>query len=302
MTRILPLLVAVTLIAGITPVAARMATAEIEPMLIPLARFGTAGMLLALTARGLGLWKPVERRHWPMLAALGFLCVPVNQFGYLIGIKRANASHAGVAYALVPVLVFWISVLLGRAKLRARLGLASLLAFAGAALVSLATGGAADAPQLAPSMLVGDCLLLTAATSWSLFVVLSQPLVSELGAVFTLCLVFLLGTLWHVPVAIVGTVWPGSGFDLQTVTWRGWAGLAFLTLITAYVNYLLWYVVTSRYDLTRSAVVTNAHFIVTVLLEAALYRTSVGINAIIGSALLLSGIVLATRQPRVHQG
>ena len=296
MARIAILLLSVTLIAGLTPVAARMATAEIPPLLIPLVRFGTAGLLLAITAKWLRLWRPVARRHWPMLAALGFLCVPINQLGYLVGIKKANASHAGIAYALAPVLVFWISVALRRASLSWRLGIASVLAFAGATLVDLATSGPKPiAGRLPQTMLVGDALLLSAVLSWSLFVVLSQPLVKELGAVTTLCLVFLVGTLWHIPVAAVDWMWLQKDFSISAITWQGWAGLAYLTFITAYLNYLLWYVVTARYDLTRSAVVTNAHFLVTVALEAVLFDQGVGKIAIVGSALLLSGIVLATR-------
>ncbi len=299
MARIAILLLSVTLIAGLTPVAARMATAEIPPMLIPLVRFGTAGVLLAITSKWLGMWRPVPRRHWPMLAALGFLCVPINQLGYLVGIKKANASHAGIAYALAPVLVFWISVVLRRASMSWRLAIASLLAFAGATLVDLATSGANQNVGEPPrSMLVGDALLFSAVLSWSLFVVLSQPLVKELGAVTTLCLVFLLGTLWHIPVAAADWLWFSKDFSVAAITWQGWAGLAYLTFITAYLNYLLWYVVTARYDLTRSAVVTNAHFLITVALEAVLFHQRVGKIAVAGSALLLSGIVLATRKPR----
>jgi|CXWL01.1.fsa_nt_gi drug/metabolite transporter (DMT)-like permease len=303
MSRIAFLLLAVTLIAGVTPVAARMATAEIPPLLIPLARFGTAGLLLAVTAKWLGLWRAVPRRHWPMLAALGFLCVPVNQLGYLVGIKNANASHAGIAYALAPVLVFWISVALRQASPSRRLGIASLLAFVGAALADLATSGASQNVGEPPrSMVAGDALLLSAVLSWSLFAVFSQPLVKELGAVTTLCLVFLLGTLWHIPVALVDWFWFRSDFSITAITWEGWAGLAYLTFITAYLNYLLWYVVTARYDLTRSAVVTNAHFLVTVALEAVLFEQHVGSMAILGSALLLGGIVLATRTKQGGSG
>lgn len=292
------LLILVTLIAGVTPVAARFAIAEIPPLFIPLVRYCTAGVLLAITAKALRLWRPVPRRHCSMLVALGFLCVPVNQLGYLVGIEKANASHAGIAYALVPVLVFWISVLLRRAPLGWRLGIASLLAFAGAALVDMATAtphNQTSSPS--QSMLLGDLLLLSAALSWSLFVVLSQPLVKELGAVTTLCIVFLLGTLWHIPVAIVDWVWLNNHVALSAISWKGWTGLAYLTFITAYLNYLLWYIVTSRYDITRSAVVTNAHFLVSVGLEAVLFHQPVGPLALVGSALLMTGIVLATREP-----
>jgi len=300
MGRVYGLLLMVTVIAGMTPVAALWATRELPPLSIPLVRFGTAGALLAVTVRLLRLGRPIPRKHWPMLIALGFLCVPVNQVGFLIGIKKANASHAGIAYALAPVLVYWISILLRRSTLTIRLTLASVLAFAGAATVDLATAvPAADGVSASTSFVVGDVLLLSAAVSWSMFVVLSQPLVRELGAVLTLSWVFLLGTVWQVPLVLSDWQWfELAAFDPSQVSWRGWAGLAFITLVTAYVNYLLWYLVVARFDVTRSTVITNAHFLVTVLVESALFDRRISAWVFVGSGILLAGIVLATRQPK----
>ncbi|MDO8629741.1 MAG: EamA family transporter, partial [Phycisphaerales bacterium] len=85
-----------------------------------------------------------------------------------------------------------------------------------------------------------------------------------------------------------------AAFDVSRVTWQGWTGLAFITLVTAYLNYLLWYIVTARFDVTRSAVVTNAHFLVTVFVEAAFFGQRLNAWVFAGSAVLLSGIVLAT--------
>ena len=296
MRNVYLLLAATTLIAGLTPIAARMATAELPPLTLAFFRFGAAGVLLILTARALGLRWSITPPNRKLVIGLGVLCVPINQFGFLVGIKLANASHAGIAYALVPVLVYWISLLLGRTPFTLRMGLASAIAFAGAVVVDLSTGQVASQPaRFGLSVFVGDVLLLSAALSWSLFVVLSQPLVKELGAVQTLTSVFLIGTLWQIPLVAADALWFDlSTFELSGVTWRGWVGLAFITLITAYLNYLLWYLVTARYDVTRSSVVTNTHFLITVIIEAAWFQQRLSGWVAVGSALLLLGIVLAT--------
>lgn len=299
MRNVYLLLAATTLIAGLTPIAARMATAELPPLTLAFFRFGAAGVLLVLTAKALGLrWSitPANRR---LIIGLGVLCVPVNQFGFLVGIKLANASHAAIAYALVPLLVYWISLFLGRTTFTLRMGLASAVAFAGAAVVDLSTTQAVSQPaQFGLGVFVGDLLLLLAALSWSLFAVLSQPLVKELGAVQTLTSVFLIGTLWQVPLVAADALWFDlSTFQLSGVTWRGWAGFAFITLVTAYLNYLLWYLVTARYDVTRSSVVTNTHFLITVIIEASWFHQQLSGWVAVGSALLLLGIVLATARP-----
>ncbi len=300
MWRVYLLLAATTFIAGLTPIAARMATAELPPLTLAFLRFGSAGVLLLLTAKALGLRWSIPPAHRRLIIGLGVLCVPINQFGFLVGIKLAGASHAGIAYALVPLMVYWISLLLGRTTFTLRMGLASAVAVAGAVVVDLSTGQvASSAGPIGLRMFAGDALLLSAAASWSLFVVLSQPLVKELGAVQTLTCVFLLGTLWQIPLVVADAVWFDlSTFQLSAVTWRGWAGFAFITLITAYLNYLLWYLVTARYDVTRSSVVTNTHFLITVIIEAAWFHQALSAWAAVGSALLLLGIVLATSPSR----
>ncbi len=308
MWRIYILLGTVTLIAGLTPIAAQMATRELPPLSIPLVRFGTAGALLAMTARLLRLGRPIRRSLWPMLVGLGVLCVPINQVGFLVGIQKSSATHAGIAYALVPLLVYWISLALGRTQWTNRLGLASVLACAGATMIVLATvEPTSETASTTRGVIVGDVLLLSAAISWSLFVVLSQPIVKEVGAVLTLSIVFLLGSASQVPLVAADGIWfELAAFQLANVTWQGWVGLAFITLITAYGNYLLWYIVTAKFDITRSAVVTNAHFCVTVLVEAMFFGQRLSVQVLVGAVVLLGGIVLATRSsapdPQKQQG
>src|SRR3990172_8152529 len=140
MWKIYSLLAATTLIAGLTPIAARMATAELPPLTLAFFRFGSAGVLLILTANALGLRWSITPANRKLVIGLGLLCVPINQFGFLVGIKLANASHAAIAYALVPLLVYWISLALRRTTLSLRMTLASLFAFAGATVVDLSTG------------------------------------------------------------------------------------------------------------------------------------------------------------------
>jgi len=303
MWRVYLLLVVVTVISGLTPVAARLAAAELPPLTIPFFRFGSAGLLLLLTMKLLRLPWMIPRSQWPIFLGLGAICVPLNQTGFLFGIRLANASHAGITYALVPVIVFWISLALRRTHLSGRMILASTLASAGAVVVVLATGEMATGPQVGLSVLSGDGLLLTAAASWSLFAVVSQPLVRTYGAIHTLTAVFLAGALLHVPFVIVDYLYFDLGrFDVSAVTWRAVVGFTYITLITAYTNYLLWYLVVARFDVTRSAVITNSSFLITVLAEAAWFGQRLNGWIAAGSLVLFAGIALATQAPERGRG
>lgn len=304
MWRVYILLILVTVISGMTPVAAVLATRELPPLSLAALRFGLAGALLALTLRMLRLPFRIPRSEWWALCGLGALCVPVNQVCYLFGLRLANATHGGIAYALVPVMVFWISFLLGRASLTGRMIWATSLASLGAVMVVLAAEWAGGGSlQFSTQFVRGDLLLLCAAGSWSLFAVASQPLVRRHGAIPTLTAVFLIGTVLHLPLVVADFVFFDLGrFELRSVTWKGAAGFAFITLITAYLNYLLWYLVVARFDVTRSAVVTNANFLVTVVIEAVFFQLVVSWWVAAGSAVLLYGILLSAPPRGVSAG
>jgi drug/metabolite transporter (DMT)-like permease len=221
-SRVLGFLILFTCIGGLTPVFGKLAVSEIPWMTLAWVRFGTAGVLLALTQRAMGGRLPLSRATFTPLLGIAALCVPINQLGFLLGLRLANAGHAGVFYALNPVLIFWIGLALGRGVFRWSLCAATLLAFAGAVCV-VASSGDLAAGDAKPDLLAGDLLLLLAIVSWALFSLLSKPYVQRHGAVGTLAAVFLLGTLLHTPFMLldVGQV------DWAAITWRGWLGAGF---------------------------------------------------------------------------
>jgi len=291
MRRSILFILAYMIIGGLTPVFGKMAVDEIPWRVLAWARFGTAGVLLLATARLQGRRLPSIRRHWPALVGVAILCVPANQYGFLRGLELANASHGGIFYALNPVLVFWGALLLRQNRFRWSLCIASILAFAGAAAVSLSTGET-SVFDVDARMVRGDVLLFLAIATWSSFSLLSRPLVRRHGAIETLSAVFLLGTLLHTPIALADL----SSVDLGAITWRGWLGAGYLTLITSYMNYLLWYVVITSHDITKASVIVNANFVITVLVGWAFQHDPINRLFLLGCGLTLAGIALVIRE------
>ncbi|MHC5108265.1 MAG: DMT family transporter [Planctomycetota bacterium] len=297
--RVFPLLILVTLIAGGTPIAAYAATTELPPLTVAAVRFMLAGLCLGITARVLGQKLTIRPEHRNRLLLLAALCVPINQIGFLVGVKYGGAAHAGIAYALVPVLVFWISVLVKQATVSTRMVCASSLAFAGAAIVVWTTRGDAGSADIATSTIFGDLLLLSAGVTWALFSVLSKPLLPQMGAVPLLTVVFLLGSAMHLPVVLADYLWFDlRTFDLSTVSGEAVGAFLYITIITAYLNYLLWYTIISRFDVTKSSIITNCSFLVTVGLENLLGKLVLSYWILLGSLLLLAGIILANLRGR----
>jgi len=293
------LLLALVLIGGITPLAARLALHEMPALTLAWIRFGSASVPLWLTllARGTRLpWRAAPAWLWLLMAVL---LVPVNQVGFLWGIKLSSGSHAGVIYALMPVLVFWFSVAAGRRPFDRWMLLAALLAFAGAASVALPDLLAAADPRSAGSAHAmrtfgGVLLLLVAVCAWAGFVVLSEPVIQKVGALPVLTAVLSLGALLHTPLMLLDL----KELQVESITWRGAGGLAWLTLITIYVGYLLFYIVLARFEATRALIVINAQFMVTVLCEWGWYGERPAGWFLIGCGLILAAIAMDWRRPR----
>lgn len=282
-------LILMTVIGGLTPIGARMAVDEIPPMFAAWLRFGMAGLLLLATMRVRGQKLPFTRKHLLPLLVISALCVPINQLGFLGGIKLANASHAALFYALTPVLVFWGSVIARKSSFSGIMLVSAFLAFVGAACVlypSLKVSLGSDAAW--SNKLLGDLLLMLAVTSWAAFVITSKSFLQEYGALPALTAVFLLGAAIHTPFGL----WSLRSFDVSILTWEGVAGLVFITCVSSYLGYLLTYMVIAKHDATRAMIIVNAHFLITVLVERLFFNVPLTTYFFIGTIFIVMAIAI----------
>jgi drug/metabolite transporter (DMT)-like permease len=88
-------LVLMVLIGSTTATAAKFAVQGAPLGLLPLARFGVAGLvLLPIVARGGALLRMLRRDPWLVVAAASF-CVPINQTFFLAGTAWPRPRMSG---------------------------------------------------------------------------------------------------------------------------------------------------------------------------------------------------------------
>jgi drug/metabolite transporter (DMT)-like permease len=284
------LLVSVVLLAGFTPVAAKAAMATLPPLSTGFFRFAIAGLLLLGTYRLLPKRtardrQPIERRDYPRLLLAAFLCVPANQFFFLTGVKLANASHAGLFYALLPVLTFLITLATGSTRWSVRMGIAALLAFLGAA--SLFTDGLTAA--YGATFLKGDVLLFFAVFSWAGYSIASIGLAKKYGAIRAAALVMTVGAALDCWAPLVDLY----QLRLDDVTWFSIGGLVYITLGTSFLNYMLWFMALNRMEINRLSIVTNLAPVVAVVAAWWLLGEPLTRWLLVGAGLILAAITLA---------
>lgn len=284
------LLAVMVLVAGLTPSAARFAMREMPMFSTGVVRFALASALLVLTARFLvrrddRATRPIERRDCPRILLCALLCVPINQATFLGGVKLASASHAGLLYSLNPVLVYVLTLALGQVGFSARMGLAAVLAFAGAAVVGIdGLRAAHDASHFA-----GDVLLFVAVAAWAIYSVLVGPLGQKYGPVRALTLIMIAGTTMYLPFLLIDAtelVW-------SRFSWRALGGFAFMTVLTSYFNYMLWFVVLMRTSVNRLTVAMSAAPLIAVAAASQLCGDPLTAWLAVGAVLILGGIGLS---------
>src|SRR3954451_6473699 len=133
------------LIGSSTAPAAKIAVREIPVGLIPLVRFGVAGLCLwPIVGRGGALKRMIRQDGWRLLAAAA-LCVPINQAFFLSGARLAPASHIGLIYAACPLVVLALAAALGQERLAPERVVGVAASVAGVALIALENVWRADA-------------------------------------------------------------------------------------------------------------------------------------------------------------
>jgi drug/metabolite transporter (DMT)-like permease len=277
------------ILAALTPMCAKLAMSTIPPLTGGFLRFGIAGSLLMLTDRLLRRGKqsinpiaPSDR--WQFLWA-ALLCVPINQYFFLSGVDLANASHAGLFYALNPVLTFLITVMIGRSRWSGRMALAALLAFLGAGTLGIDTLTAG----YGASFFRGDVLLFGAVLTWSMYSIIGAPLAQRYGAVRSAALVMFMGAVLDLPA-----VWiDGHEFDLAEITWQSWSGFAFITLGTSYLNYMIWFIALKEIDINRVSIAVNSAPLIAVMAAYVFLGEPITGYLSLGGVLILTAITLA---------
>ncbi|MEQ5836131.1 DMT family transporter [Marinobacter sp. NFXS9] len=273
---------------GLQQVAIKAVAVDISP----LAQIALRSMMAAVLVGVLVRWRGV--RLSDLRAQLGA--------GILVGLGF-TFEFVFVAWGLNYTLASHMSVFLYTAPVFAALGLHWLVpgeqlarhqwwgigtAFIGMVFAMAPTTEVANAGNI----LIGDLLGLLAGLSWAATtLVLRRTSLSEAPAEQTLVYQLLTATLLLVPAAYV------LG-DLSSVSFTNSAiaSLTFQTLVISFGALLLWFALLRRYWASQLGVFSFLSPIFGVLFGAVLLDEPLTTNFVIGGVIILSGIILVTRQ------
>jgi drug/metabolite transporter (DMT)-like permease len=224
-----------------------------------------------------GEWK------WHLLQAM------LGMVGYTLflyaALETSSSVNAGVISAMSPATITIAAVILLGERVT-RIGVVGIaLSIVGVLLVVLAgQGGGAGL-----SVSIGDVLLIGTVLVWTAYVIVSRrlrtPPITATTVQVALSVVVLLPML-----LIVGAPAQPSA--------EGWFGLIWIIIFPSALAYLLWNIAADTLGPARTGVFLNLLPVFTTIIAIALGDV-VTVWQIVGGLIVLVGVFLATRPPRV---
>jgi len=287
-------IVLMVVIGSTTAAAAKFAVRDLPVALVPVLRFGLAGLCLLPVVWGRGVLTRLVREDLWLLLLSAALCVPINQGFFLSAAQLGPISHVGIFYAICPLVVLLLAwaTKLERPDLKRLWGvLASVAGIVVIAAGNFWNGGVGTAVEVR-AVVLADCLLVGAVTSWGAYVAVSKPLVQRHGALPALAGTFLMGCLLSIPVALlIGPAWP----QLSQVSTTAWLALAILSLIITPFGWAFQNLAISRFEASQVATFSNASPILTIVWGIWLFDEVLTPALVVGGVLTLGGMYWACR-------
>jgi drug/metabolite transporter (DMT)-like permease len=271
---------------GANYAATKYAAAFMPPLLIVALRFTAGGILMFCLLRILEPADRLKPKDLLYVAGLGCLGVAIGQTAFTFGVSMTSAANTGLIFATAPIWGLFLSLMLGleRPTRRGMVGVG--LSILGVGIVfyeGLGTEG---------TSLAGDLFVLVAAMAFGSYTVLSMPVLERHSplAVATYSLLFggLVVLLLSSPY-LTGLEWGSVGIG-------AWAAVGFSAVFATAFSFSAWQTGVSRIGANRVLVYQYLITITGVASGIVFFSEVLGIEKLVGGAVILVGIYLARRQ------
>jgi drug/metabolite transporter (DMT)-like permease len=283
------MLLAMVLIWGINFAVVKAALVEMTPLSFNSIRFLLASALTLLSLRLIEGNVGFARRDWWRLLGLGLIGNTCYQLLFINGINRTTAGNSALLLATTPIFVSLIGVAFGVERVRKLAWMGVLLSFAGIFMVIVGSGRGLG---LATDTIGGDILVLIGAAAWSLYTVLSKPMLSRYSALKLTALAMATGT----PFIVLFSIPQLLAQNWAAVSWRGWLGLFFSGSMAIALAYIIWNSGVSKVGGARTAVYSNLSPVIAAIFAWLTLGEAITAFMVVGAAMIFLGIYL-TRRP-----
>jgi drug/metabolite transporter (DMT)-like permease len=284
-------MVIVALIWGINFSVTKGVFPRFPPLAFTAVRFALASLVLWPLARWAEGRLALPRGALVRLVVLGVVGNTFYQLFFILGLQHTTASNSALILSSMPSVVALLSAALGLEPVRPRVLGGVLIATLGVLLVVAARG-----QGFGQGSLTGDLLSLCAVACWAGYT-LGLRTVQGVPPLWVTAVTTIAGA----PGLILAGVPQLSRVDWSGVGVPGWAALAYATIFSLLVAYVIWNRSVQVVGPSRTVVYMCLTPLVAVIAAAVLLGERPRPLQAVGAVMILGGVVL-TRKPDEDRG
>ena len=259
-----------------------------KPLAYGAIRYGAAALLAAGVAFAIEGSLRVGGGRSLVLVGIASVFLLVNQVSFVYALELGSATTVALILGTTPIFAALVSSLVGLERLTGRFWLATVIGFAGVALVALGSGGNLS------SDLGGDLLAILLAISWACYSVTIAPLMRRYSPYRISAVVLLVMCVPFVALSSPQV----AGQDYASLSWVVWLGLAFAIAGPLALTNVLWFTAIGRVGPSRATLFANIQPFVAAIFAGLILSEHLHPLQVVGGFTILLGIVLERRWRR----
>ncbi len=279
------LILAASLIWGLTPIIEKMAVRIVEPLAISGWRFFLAGLiaLIFLEKKGVSLKTGQKEKIILFLAALaGAAAAP---FLWYAGLTLTSAITASLIERLEPLWVGLLGFLLLREKIKEDEIFGTILVSAGV-LVAVS--------NISFDASLGSLMILFASFGWALQIVLTRDIVKRLDPWVTFTYQMLIGGFVSLAAGYILI-----GNNVYAFPIQGWYYVLALSIFASVIAGSMFFFGLKMIEAERASAITSTMPLFTIMFSVAFLNETLTTEQMIGAGLIVGGVIVLGAAKRV---
>jgi drug/metabolite transporter (DMT)-like permease len=285
------MLIVMSIVWGLNFTAIKGALSDFQPLTFNAIRFSTSSLFLLVV-----LWLrersiSVQRKDLARFVMLAIVGNTVYQLFFINGIALTTATNSSLILATTPIFIILFGSFLNVEKITSRIVQGVILSFLGVVLIVL---GGGSSLTFSDQSLLGDLLIVANPICWSIYTVLSKPMLKEYSPLKLTAVTMAIGA---VPLVVIGIPSLGTQ-NWASISVNAWLGLAFSSFLAIGIGYVLWYTGVSRIGSARTSLYDNLVTVFAVASAWVLLSESMTAIQIAGAVLVFVSLYIVRRKRR----
>jgi len=283
------MLIAMSIVWGLNFTAIKGAVSEFQPLTFNTIRFAISSLfllgLLWLRERSIR----VHRKDLARFVLLAIIGNTAYQMFFINGIALTTATNSALILATTPIFIILFGALLNVEKVTSRIVQGVILSFIGVVMIVLGTG---NSLTFSNQSLLGDLLIVANPICWSIYTVLSKPMLKEYSPLKLTAVTMAIGA---VPLVLVGIPSLGTQ-NWAEISTSSWVGLGFSAFLAIGLGYVIWYTGVSRIGSAKTSLYDNLVTVFAVASAWIILSESMTWIQILGAVLVFGSLYLVRRK------